>query len=219
MPLNAIGETAKALAEGGDDDPRAPQADLIAREARRLLALVREQVALMQLGRPRLRNVDISELAHEAFGMVRGTLERNGVRIEEDHEPRLSPLLLDHDKVRQVILRVIEHVSASLGRGARFSLRTFRQGPIVSVEIASEAEPPDGGVVDSLFLPFGAGQGAGLGLAVARQIILDHGGELDACSDEVWPIRFRISFPIRENQDRRSSRSDRRAGRDRRRAA
>lgn len=220
LPLNAIGETAKALADSVvDGDPRTPQADLIAREARRLLALVREQVALMQLDRPRLRNVDLSELARDSLSMVRATLERNGVRIEEGHEPGLPPLLLDHDKVRQVILRLIEHVSESLERGARFSLRTLRHGPVVSVEIASESEPPEGGVVDSLFLPFGSGAGSGLGLAVARQIILDHGGELNACSDESWPIRFRISFPIRENQDRRSPRSERRTGRDRRRAA
>jgi signal transduction histidine kinase len=220
LPLNAIGETAKALADAvPEEDPRAPQADLIAREARRLLALVREQVALMQLERPRLRNVDLSELAHEAFAMVRSGLERSGVQIEEQHEPNLPALLLDHDKVRQVILRVIEHVSGALVRGTRFSLRTVRQGPVVSVEIASESQPPDGGVVDSLFLPFGGETGAGLGLAVARQIILDHGGELEVSSDDSWPIRFRISFPIRENQDRRGQRSDRRTGRDRRRAA
>lgn len=220
LPLNAIGETARALADAvPEEDPRAPQADLIAREARRLLALVREQVALMQLERPRLRMIDLAELARDAFSMMRSRLERNGVRIEERHDPGLPPLLLDHDKVRQVILRVLDHAGETLGKGARFSLRTSRQGPVVSVEIASEAQPPEGGVVDSLFLPFGGENGAGLGLAVARQIILDHGGELEVSSDESWPMRFRISFPIRENQDRRGQRSDRRSGRDRRRAA
>jgi signal transduction histidine kinase len=220
VPLNAIGETARALADQiTDDHPLVPQADLIARESRRLLALVRELVALMQLSRPRLRNVDLSELAREAFDLVRGKLERGGVRIEESHDPGLPPLLLDHDRVRQVILRIVENVAEGLPRGARFFLRSQRQGPNVCVEIAGESEPPEGGVVDSLFLPFGGGQGAGLGLAVARQIVLDHGGELEASSDEEWPIRFRISFPVRENRDRRASRSDRRAGRDRRRAA
>ncbi|MCA9727743.1 MAG: hypothetical protein KC729_08675 [Candidatus Eisenbacteria bacterium] len=221
VPLNAIGESAKNLAAAvPDGDPRAGQADLIAREARRLLALVREQVALMQLDPPRLRMVHLAEIARDAFAQARGPLEKAGVRIEEQHAPDQPALLLDQEKVRQVILRIVENVGEGLVRGGRFALRTGREGPNVFIDVASEAEPPDGGIIDRLFLPFDGGRGAaGLGLAVARQIVLDHGGEIQVSSDDTWATRFRVSFPVRDNQDRRRPRADRRAGRERRRAA
>jgi len=61
-------------------------------------------------------------------------------------------------------------------------------------------------------------RGTGLGLAVAYQIVKEHGGEIQVKSGEPWSVVFTVSFPIRENQDRRRVAADRRGSRDRRRA-
>jgi nitrogen-specific signal transduction histidine kinase len=108
-----------------------------------------------------------------------------------------------------------------VARGNRILVRTERVGGDLRVEIANDGEPLPGEILESLFVPFATTKagGSGLGLAVAHQIVKEHGGEIQVRTGAPWSVSFAVSFPIRENQDRRRVSTNRRTGRDRRRAA
>jgi signal transduction histidine kinase len=158
-------------------------------------------------------------VVRETLLLVREDADRKGVEILEAYTPDLPPVLLDRDKVKQVVLNILQNALAAVSRGNRIQIRTGRQDEDLRLEIANDGEPLPGEILESLFVPFATARsgGSGLGLAVAHQIVKEHGGEIQVRTGEPWSVIFTVSFPVRENQDRRTTIGDRRRGRDRRR--
>lgn len=213
VSLARIAEISRELAERAED----PGFGVLLHHARRAESHIGELQALSRLERPRLTMIDLAELTRQMIEERRPDADRRRQRLEEQYEPGLPKLLLDPTRVRQALGRILENAIEGTPEDQRLAIRVHRQGGHITVEIASEALPPEGGVLDLLFLPFGAGRSE-IGLAVARQIVLDHGGEIEVGTGAEWPTVFRLRFPMRDNQDRRGHRERRRA-RDRRRAA
>ncbi len=220
-PLSAIGGFARRIGRNlAAGDPNEEYAQLIVRETQRLEGILTEQLEFARLSRPRLLQVDLSRLAKETLVLVREEAQRKGIHIVEEFGTELPPVLLDADKVKQVLLNILNNALGAVDRGNHILLRTERSGTDLAIEIANDGEPLPGEILDSLFVPFATTKagGSGLGLAVAYQIVKEHGGEIEVRSGAPWSVAFRISFPIRENQDRRRAISERRGGRDRRRS-
>lgn len=220
-PLSAIGGFArrieKALAE---TDPNANYASIIVRETRRLETIVSEQLEFARAPRPRLGPTDLNTVVRETLLLIRDETERAGVQLQEAYETRVPEMLLDADRVKQVLLNILKNAVASTRSGQRIRVRTRASEGWAQVEIANDGERIAGDILEQLFVPFATGrnQGCGLGLAVADQIVKEHGGEIRVRSDEEWSVVFTVSLPIRQNQDRRRT-NQRRRGRDRRWAA
>jgi signal transduction histidine kinase len=220
-PLSAVGGFARRIQRSlPEGDPNAEYAALIVKEIRRLEGILTEQLEFARLSQPRLANVDLGELTRETLLLIRDEAEHKGVQVLEELAKNLPLVLLDRDKVKQVLLNILNNALGAVTRGNRIQIRTQRVGGDLRVEIANDGEPLPGEMLDNLFVPFATTKagGSGLGLAVAHQIVKEHGGEIQVRSGAPWSVIFTVSFPIRENQDRRIL-LDRRRSRDRRRAA
>ena len=66
------------------------------------------------------------------------------------------------------------------GQGGTVSLEAFAQPAKCSIEVVDSGPGPPAGMANVLFEPFVTSkkEGVGLGLALARQVALDHGGQL-----------------------------------------
>lgn len=218
-PLSAVGGFARRIRRSlADDDPNAEYATLIVKEIQRLEQILTEQLEFARLSRPRLSMTDLVGVVTETLLLVREEAERKGVVIIEEQGHGLPAVLLDRDRVKQVLLNILKNALGAVSRGNRILVRTERVGGDLRVEIANDGEPLPGEILDSLFVPFATTKagGSGLGLAVAHQIVKEHGGEIQVRAGGAWSVSFVVSFPIRENQDRRRVPTDRRTGRDRR---
>jgi nitrogen-specific signal transduction histidine kinase len=69
--------------------------------------------------------------------------------------------------------------------------------------------------MEQLFVPFALSRqgGPGVGLAVAQQVLKQHGGEMRVRSEGEWSTIFSFTLPIPENQDRRHQGQERRHSR------
>jgi signal transduction histidine kinase len=221
-PLSAVGGFARRIRRSlADGDPNAEHATLIVKEIQRLEGILTEQLEFARLSRPRLAMTNLVEVVRETLLLVREEADRQGVAIIEEEEPGLPAVLVDRDRVKQVVLNILKNALGAVVRGNRIFVRTDRAGGDLRVEISNDGAPMPGEILDSLFVPFATTRagGSGLGLAVAYQIVKEHGGEIQVRTGGAWSVSFVVSFPIRENQDRRRVPPDRRKGRDRRRAA
>ncbi|MCC7142040.1 MAG: GAF domain-containing protein [Candidatus Eisenbacteria bacterium] len=222
-PLSAVGGFARRIQRNlPTQDPNAQFAELIVKEIERLEAILTEQLEFARMSRPRLQNLDPNVLVKETLLLLHDAAHQAGVILLEEITPDLPPVLLDGDKVKQVLLNILRNALEAVSEGNRILVRTARVDGDLRIEIANDGQALPGDILDSLFVPFATAKpgGTGLGLAVARQIVQDHGGEIQVRTGaEPWSVIFTISFPIRENQDRRRSPRERRATRDRRRAA
>jgi signal transduction histidine kinase len=145
-------------------------------------------------------SVDLNEVITQALYLTRHELERRRIEIRSDLSPDLPRIIGDPDRLAQVYVNLISNAAQAVGsvgeiavstRGlvlderslAYDSTNTLRAGEVV---IQSEIRDSGPGLSEEtraqLFTPFFttkvSGEGNGLGLHVARNIILMHGGLL-----------------------------------------
>jgi signal transduction histidine kinase len=221
-PLAAVGGFARRIQRSlAAADPNAEYAALIVREIARLEGILTEQLEFARLSKPRLASIDLIDVVQETLQLVRDEADRKGVEVKTEFGRNLPKVLLDRDKVKQVLLNILDNALGAVAKGNRIQVRADRVGGEVKVEVANDGEPLPGEILESLFVPFATTKagGSGLGLAVAHQIVKEHGGEIHVRTGTPWSVVFTVSFPVRENQDRRRNLVERRKGRDRRRHA
>jgi len=206
----------RALPEG---DASREYVEVIVKESERMDRVLGEQAAMAQLTQPRLKLENLNALVQGSLEDQSEELVRRRVRLLKRLAPDVPPLLLDGAKMRQVLQNVLSYALQSVPSGGRVRVETRQAPGAAQVEIAHDGPRTAGEVLDRLFVPFTTSRrsGAGIGLAMAYQIVREHGGEIRARSEGDWTSIVTIYLPVRENQDRRKK-PDRRAGRsDRRR--
>ncbi|MEK7348104.1 MAG: ATP-binding protein [Candidatus Eisenbacteria bacterium] len=218
-PIAAIAGLAKRLARDTEEgSEKREYLDIILRETDRLERILGEQLSLAQMTKPRLKLQSMNVLVQEALEQQSDELVRRRVRLLKRLAPDLPSLLLDEDKIRQVVANVLRYALTSVPAGGRVRVETRTGGGMVQAEVAHDGPKVPGESLDRLFVPFSATRryGAGVGLAVAYQVVREHGGEIRARSEGDWSSIVTVYLPLRENTDRRA-RPDRRAGRTERR--
>lgn len=218
-PIAAItGFARRALRTMEEGDPNREALEIILRETDRLERILVEQVSLAQMTRPRLKLQSLNALVQEVLELQSEELVRRRVRLLKRLSPEVPTLLLDGEKMRHVLLHILQYALQQVPSGGRVRVETRTGTGHVQAEIAHDGPKTPGESLDRLFVPFSVSRryGAGVGLAVAYQIVREHGGEIRARSEGDWSSILTIYLPVRENQDRRGK-PDRRAGRNDRR--
>jgi signal transduction histidine kinase len=218
-PVAAITAFAKRVLKSlTAKDPNREYLEIILRETERLERVLGEQVALAQMTRPRLKLENLNALVQDVLQSQAEDLVRRRVRLLKRLSPDVPTLLLDNEKMRQVLVNVLSYALHSVPSGGRVRVETRAAQGAVQAEIAHDGPKVAGEALDRLFVPFSTSRryGAGVGLAMAYQIVREHGGEIRARSEGDWSSIVTIYLPTRENDDRRrrpdrrDTRSDRR---------
>ena len=114
---------------------------------------------------------------------------------------------LDRRLIRQVLVNLCKNSARALaGREGRITFSAERERNRVIVKVRDTGPGIVPKIRDRLFEPYvseGDGGGLGLGLAISKKIMLDHGGDLDlspesADGDATMGAEFRLFFPMTE---------------------
>jgi PAS domain S-box-containing protein len=204
-PLNAVIGCSRLMAHSSTmtEEERRNMA-LIHRSGQQLLTLINDIVELSRMeagGVTQHREpVDLAQLLCDVSDMASERAARAGValRIERSAIPRA--LLVDGAKLRQVLLSLASYALRQAHAGSvTLALRATalpgaRHGLAFSVRDAGPDLTPE--QLRQVFEP--AGEGAGLGLAIARQYVRAMGGELDAESAPGQGTQFRFTIEAEE---------------------
>jgi signal transduction histidine kinase len=156
------------------------------------------------------RTVVLTTLVRELAAGVSEELPGLDVTTDTDL-PRGLSAALDVDKLRRAISNIAANACDAMGGRGRLALRARLEGarpgaegsePSLALLIADEGPGVADAIRDKLFQPFatfGKKKGTGLGLAVSRRFVEDHGGTLELLPNPKPPdhgARFRISLPL-----------------------
>jgi signal transduction histidine kinase len=156
------------------------------------------------------RTVVLNTLVKELAAGVSDELPGLDVTTDADL-PGEASAALDVDKLRRAISNIAANACDAMGgRGrlvlqARIEVAPPHEGgePWLALLIADEGPGVADAIRDKLFQPFatlGKKKGTGLGLAVSRRFVEDHGGTLELLPNPPPPdhgARFRIALPMR----------------------
>jgi signal transduction histidine kinase len=102
--------------------------------------------------------------------------------------------------VRQVLVNLCDNSALALGASSgdvTFSLGSEGEWTVLTVADDGPGVPP--AIQPRLFEPYvtsrRVGEGMGLGLAISRKILLDHGGDLELLAEREHGAVFRLLFP------------------------
>jgi signal transduction histidine kinase len=167
------------------------QATSVLEELDVLASFTSQFTSFAALGPPALR----SECLHR---VVSDFVERFG-----DVWPGTRLLLTGYDRSsvsidREMIRRVLVNLTANSAlAGARAVELQVGAG---SVDVIDDAGGIDASVVSRIFTPYvttrTSGDGMGLGLAISKKILLDHGGDLELVETGPRGTRFRLTFAL-----------------------
>jgi len=218
-PVSSIVGFARRVQRGmGEDDPNREYLQIVAREGERLERLVNEHLQLAALNRTRLGMKSVNHLLQTILGKVTPEIERRKIRLLKKLPGDIPALLLDEDKVSQAFENILTSAIEGVATGGRLLVQTRVSKEHVVVEVCHDGPPIRGDVLEHLFVPFGTGgrAGVGLGLALAQRVVQDHGGEIAVQARGDWGHIVALSLPIEDNADRRRRIDRRGTGRDRR---
>lgn len=167
----------------GDDDLR-QLASMVIAEADRLAALA--DGLLRHGGSARIAPVNVHELLERLEALV--AAEPGAPATRHDYDPSLPDIQGDADRLLQVLLNLTRNATQANARtitlrtrvdhGVRLGERVVRAA--LRVDILDDGSGVPAELRDTLFQPLVSGhpEGTGLGLALSREIALEHGGDL-----------------------------------------
>jgi signal transduction histidine kinase len=150
----------------------------------RLVRLVNDLLALSRLQRGELRlertSVDLARLARSTAGLVEPKAQRLGLAVRLDLPTQLPPVEGDPDRLQQAVLNLLDNALrfAPAGSTVQVSL-AVGEGEII-LRVLDDGRGLTADELEHAFEPYyrGAGGGAGLGLTIAREIVLAHSGRI-----------------------------------------
>jgi two-component system nitrogen regulation sensor histidine kinase NtrY len=187
-PVASLAESAEALLE--DPTPEATDAAraalrTIGRRALGLNRFVTGYRALARLPDPALRPEPARAVLEEAVRLFQARWSGLGVALtlRDDTEPG-ALFNLDRDMVGQALINLLSNAAEAALAGPRrppgVSLTAEANGGGLDLRVADNGPGVPADEADAVFRPFFTTKpdGAGVGLSIARQIALSHGGDL-----------------------------------------
>ena len=205
-PLGGLRGAAQLLERELPNEELKEYTRVIIGEADRLCALVD---GLLGPARPiRRETVNVHELIDHVYRLARAEAPA-GVAIERDYDPSLPMLTLDRDLMVQAMLNLARNAVQALGERGALTMRsralmhatigaeTHRVVASLQFEDNGPGVPAELG--ETIFYPLVTARagGTGLGLAVAQDIAMRHGGIIEFDSRPGRTV-FSLLLPIEE---------------------
>ncbi len=172
-------------------------------EIERLEGLVNEMLHFASMPEPQLANGRIDQVIHDSLFLLKKQCQRQKVALTVTIAPDLPEILIDGDRLKQVMLNLCNNALDAMAEGGELTISASRRERHIVIHVSDTGCGISAQRLPLVFEPFftSKGQGTGLGLAISYNIISDHGGSIDINSQEGEGTDVTISLPIRHNMD------------------
>lgn len=198
-PLASIYGGAEMMMDGNLNEAQMHRlAGTIYRSSRIINDLLQE---LLDVSRGRMQSPEscrLNEVVAAALDAHTAQAEQQGVNVRSAIDPAIE-LPLERARMERVFLNLISNAVEAMPNGGSIDIRAERNGTAVIVKVDDTGPGIPDSVRSRLFEPFVTSRknGLGLGLALSRQTVLEHGGDL-WIEDEgaKHGAHFRLRLPL-----------------------
>jgi len=196
-------------AAGGLDEEARELVDIAYRHCERLVRLVNDMLDIEKLASGRLaiqpRPVLLLPVVRDALAAIRVQASEAGVTLAPHWDPALETLVveLDSDRITQVLLNLLSNAVKFAPRDSAVEVLVSDGAPRARISVADRGPGIAPAFRDRIFQRFAqadaqAGQesSSGLGLAISRQIVVEHGGQLSFEDREGGGTVFHVELPL-----------------------
>lgn len=200
-PLNAISGHLRLLARNYPHDTNTQRrVAIINSQMDSVVKSVKSLLARTQRPQPALQRLDLNELVEELIWLVQPTLEAHEIAVVTHLDHYLPLMWGNHDGLLQLFLNLVNNSIDAMPEGGTIEITTRfdRLGRIAELLFYDSGLGIDPSAMDHLFEPMWTTKegGSGFGLAIAREIAIDHGGKIEVIAAEHQGATFRLRLPL-----------------------
>ena len=133
------------------------------------------------------------------------TVEAHGSRLKSDSEPDLEPVAVDVQQIRHVFSNLVSNAAKHSQPGSEILVRAKRSGEGIRFSVIDRGNGIPLEYQSKIFerffrIPGTERGGVGLGLAIAREIVQNHGGAIGLESRSGEGSEFYFDLPLAERK-------------------
>jgi len=201
-PLTSVGGFARRLRKKiSESSPEREYAELIISEVDRLEGILHDVLVFSRGGGPHRTETDIQEVVSDAVKPFEERRRIQSIQIQQSFG-NVPHVQIDREQVQEAIRNLISNALDSMPDGGTLSIITaieLREGkPYVTVRVRDTGRGISQDQMTLIFEPFYTTKvepkGTGLGLPIAKKVIEDYGGFIQAESTTSGSV-FTLFFP------------------------
>ena len=203
-PLATVGLRTEALLMQlpEDSDQRKPL-EIIAQEVDRMATLVNNLLQFSRRGHRQVSTVDPREEIANSVEFVHYHLRTHKIEVTLEFPDSLSTIQADRQGLHQLFLNLLTNASDAMPQGGKLTVRgapsLLGGAGAVAIEFEDTGEGITSENLEKLWEPFFTtkpeGKGTGLGMAICRRIVEEHGGTISVQSKAGHGTTVRIVLP------------------------
>jgi signal transduction histidine kinase/CRP-like cAMP-binding protein len=197
-PMNTIKAYTKMLQQEVQNPKATEIADEVIHQADRLINMIRE---ILDYSRGvislELNTVNVQDLIMTMFRFLDKDFKERNIIIDTDLQ-YTGEWRMDADKIIRVLFNIAGNAADAMKSGGAFTIRTAEENNRLKLELSDTGIGMSPEIKSKLFEPFfthGKKYGTGLGMAIVKKIIDDHGGSIEVMSEEGVGTSFTILLP------------------------
>ncbi len=209
-PLTNISGYLEALHDGviRGEEPTRKTLELLQEEADRLKTMVIDLRVLSSIESSRfcldLAPVNLSDIINGAIEKLKPQSEEKGVGLTFEVNGSIPEVSADRNRLTQILINLIDNAIRFTPEGGDAKVSVEASGDQVSIEVSDNGIGISSGDLPHIFERFYRGEksrsretgGTGIGLAVVKELVKAHCGEINVESTEGKGSRFIFSIPI-----------------------
>ncbi len=209
-PLNAVIGFSEVLLQRMFGELNAKQDEYlndIYASGQHLLSLINDILDLSKIEAGRMELAPspfhLPSALENAVTLVKERAARHGITLQVDLDPRLSEIMGDERKVKQVLLNLLSNAVKFTPEGGRITLKAGQRDGGVEISVTDTGigiAPEDQAAIFEEFRQVGSDErrreGTGLGLTLAKKFVELHGGRIWVTSEPGRGSTFTFTLPV-----------------------
>jgi signal transduction histidine kinase len=193
----------RGLAE--NDEPMVRQGwKIVEKNQGRIYDMVMDMLSFSKDREPTLELTDLNELVDEVLELADSRAQEAGIKLESRLEASLAKVEADPEALHRALLNVVCNAidAVETHENAQVYVGTSQEadGAWVRIEVDDNGPGIAPNLMQNLFNPFHSTKGArgtGLGLAVSRKILREHGGDILVHCQPGKGSKFTLRLPTK----------------------
>jgi len=183
------------------EDPRRAHVDRILRELHVLASVVNDFLEYARARPPQLEDHDVGRLLEHARELALAGQPDADVHVEVTAEPGI--VRVDGDRFQRALLNLLRNALQAAPPGGRVRCSARFVGDTLEVVVEDSGPGIPDAARPRIFEPFFTTKqkGTGLGLALVKKAVTDHGGTLEVDRADLGGARFVVRVPRRIDYD------------------
>jgi two-component system NtrC family sensor kinase len=175
---------------------------VVERESRRCGDIMKNLLAYARQTKPQRAPAELNSLVDRSVKLVRHQLELQEIALETHLDPATPEIFCDPGQIQQVLIILMVNASEAMAKGGKLTVATHydpsSRTVAISVKDTGHGIPPE--ILSQIFEPFFTTKEnqhrTGLGLAIAKNIVEQHGGQIAVDSEQGKGTEFTVTLPV-----------------------